>query len=257
MYIAAASPYASGIFWAAVGSLSTLFALVATVLLRRFPVPHVIVYRLPAATSLLSTDAPGMEHADIQVTSHGQPVTRPYVVSMRIESRSRFDIRRSDFDGDIPMVFDLSTEIVSPVLIEGSEELKAAIEIAGSEIKIKPATIQWKQYVQINVLTEGEPSLKTRNRPVGTRLSDQAIYNLKRRILQGVLLLILAAVDLLYPTLKGVAAGIQGGIFLVLLTGGAWLLSDVVVSWPHARRDTRAGRHSEMVTRRRTPSARP
>jgi hypothetical protein len=175
VYIAATSPYASATFWTAVGGLAALLAIVATILLRRFPVPRVIVYRLPRATSLISTDAPGMEHADIQVTSHGQHVTRPYAVSMRIESRSRFDIPRSDFDGGVPMVLDLGAKIVSPLLIEGSDELKAAVEIAGSEIKIKPTTIRWKQYVRVNVLTEGEPALKTTGWPIGTTLTDQAM----------------------------------------------------------------------------------
>lgn len=256
MYIAATSPYVSGTFWTAVGSLGALLALVLTVLFRRFPVPRVILYRLPAATSLLSTDAPGMEHADIQVTSHGQPVSHPYAVSMHIEGQSRFDIRRSDFDGDIPMVFDLGATIISPLLIEGSEELKAAVELTGSEIKIKPTTIRRKQYVRVNVLTEGNPILKTRNEPIGVKLIERTIYRLRWKTLLGVFLLILAVIDFFSDTFSGVANNILGALFLGLFVGGVWFLVDAISSWPQARRDLRAGRRSETVTIRRTPSGR-
>jgi hypothetical protein len=251
--------YGSGTFWAAVGALAAVIAIPAAVLLRRFPPPHVIIYWLPVATSLLSTHAPGMEHADIKVTSHGHPVTHPYAVSMRIESRSRFDIRRNDFDGAQPMVFDLDAKIISPLVIDGSNELKDAVLLEGSQIKIQPTTIRRKQYLNVNVLTDGAPKLTTKNEPIQVRLREQYIHYLSWAAL-------LAAVTVVPSFLGSTLLGSRGGrlseivtsVLTLLFIIGIFMLILTLVLLRDARKQARAGRRFETTTsstrRRRRPS---
>jgi hypothetical protein len=259
MYLAATPLYESGTFWTAAGVVVAALVFLGGVLLWRFPPPHVIVYGLPTATSLLSTHAPGMEHADIQVTSHGQPVTKPYAVSMRIECRSPFDIKSSDFDRDKPMVFDLNAKIVSPLVINGSDELKDAVRLEGSQIRIEPTIIRRKQYLHVNVLTDGAPKLTTRNEPFQVRLREKTIHRLRWLTVLAVVVTLVGVVGSVLPV-HGRAATVDANVVgILLLAGLLGLLFLGAALWPEARRNFKAGRLIDTGTpparRRSRPTA--
>jgi len=183
-----------------------------------------------------------MENADIQVTSHGRSVAHPYAVSMRIESRSHFDIRRNDFDGDLPMVLDLGAKIVSPLLINGSDELKDAVLIEGSQIRIKPTAIRRKQYLSVNVLTDGAPKLTTKNEPFQVRLRERLIHYLRWAALLAAVAVFLFILWLFAPVPTGRLGTVLANVFSILLLLGVTGLLAVGALWPGAVKDVRAGR---------------
>src|SRR5690242_3803696 len=98
--------YTSGLFWGAVGAIIGLAGLVLGWVLWRFgPPQRRLVYTMPMSTSLLTahTHNFGLESSDLKITYQGQELADPYVISVRMDSRSRKDISGADFDQKRPI----------------------------------------------------------------------------------------------------------------------------------------------------------
>src|SRR3977135_4399653 len=102
------------------------------------PPRRLLTYRIPIATSLLSSNAPGgLARDELRIIYRGTELTDPYIVSFYIENQSRSDISSKDFDEKNPLVFDIGASIVSLVGGDHSVDLPAKeLKIENSEIKL-------------------------------------------------------------------------------------------------------------------------
>ena len=106
--------YASASFWAGAGVLIAVAAIVIAIVLwwigeRR----RLVVYSIPVSAPLLNRGGRDMAPPDLEVRFEGQPVADPHVIGLRVESRSRRDIRTTDFDQGTPLTFDIGALILS------------------------------------------------------------------------------------------------------------------------------------------------
>ena len=155
--------YASGIFWGAVTAAVTVAAAVISLIIWRVGPPRrLLTYGIPVATSLLSSNTPsGLARDDLRITYHDTVLSDPYVVSFRIENRSRRDISSKDFDESKPLAFEISADIIGFVGGDRSIENPAkGLQIENNKIKIGPTLITQRQVIACDLLVDGPPQLK-------------------------------------------------------------------------------------------------
>lgn len=159
--LASDSPYVSGTFWVSV-ALAVLAAATITVTLilwrRGNPRPQ-ITYDA-RLSRLVSPHAPST--AQIEVTLSGMSFVNPYLLELRVESRSRRDIGSDDFDRQKPLAFRLDTPVAVQI---GDTTIGESAEIAIDDgvIAIGPCLIRKGTILFTQFLTEGRPDLKTDN----------------------------------------------------------------------------------------------
>src|SRR5213595_646289 len=95
--------YNSGLFWTIFGIAAAIIIGVATIVVPYFlgAARRQIVYGIELATSLLHHVAP-VADAELEVSYRKIRVRDPRIIWIRIENRSRRDIRSDDFDNKKP-----------------------------------------------------------------------------------------------------------------------------------------------------------
>src|ERR1022692_2266232 len=107
--------YISGTFWAGAGVAVAIVSVVIPVILWLLGSPRrLLTYSLVSPTALLTHGArrQGGGGLNRRVTRDEHLLNAPYVVSLRVESRSRRDIRRADFEEDQPFLLELNAPIL-------------------------------------------------------------------------------------------------------------------------------------------------
>jgi hypothetical protein len=107
--------YTSGAFWgAASGVLAVIVmgVLGSWVVWRSANPNKQLVYSVSEPTPLVASEPLGSAGTGLlSVTYNEMPLTNPYVVTIEVNSRSRRDIRSSDFDGNRPLIFSLDADV--------------------------------------------------------------------------------------------------------------------------------------------------
>ena len=155
--------YLSGTFWAvAVFAVSLLGIAVAWGIWRLGAPRRLLVYSSPESTSLLTWHAERFALGDVTISHKNRAVRDPYLVLLKVESKSRTDISSDDFDGGKPLVFDFGTRIIAPVGRISRRETPVNPEIFSiceSTVEIGPCLIHKGPVVFQYFLTEGPPYL--------------------------------------------------------------------------------------------------
>jgi hypothetical protein len=176
--------------WAAVGAIAAVLALALSIIgwwlsNRR----RVLLYTTPVVTSLLSAHAANVADGGIQVSFKGQPLTDPYLVTLRIESKSRKDIANRDFNADKPLVIQLGTSFAAPVS-EPTKVLVDQLSVENSDISIGPCLIRKGLVALLQFVTEGPPHTSDKNPliDIEVRADDEGEYRrqLRRELMRAV-----------------------------------------------------------------------
>lgn len=156
--LALAQWYTSALTWTVIGVAAALLVGAATVYVTWAAANprRVLVYSMPSAASLLTESTPHLADGDLQVSYQGHELRNPYVVSVRVESRSRKDIRSIDFDQGKPLVLDINIPIVAYLGESTPIEFDSkSIRTNGSRIELGPMLIRRRQAIQMEVLADG------------------------------------------------------------------------------------------------------
>lgn len=145
----------------------TVVAIIIPVVLRRRGEPRgLISYSMPVAAPLLRGQWRGTqyEHPDLTLMLEGKQVSDPYVVGLRVENRSRRDIRTTDFEERSPLTFNFSAKILSasPDTTNAAPET-TGFQIIDNEVQILPALIRKGELLRLTILTDGPPKLSVSN----------------------------------------------------------------------------------------------
>jgi hypothetical protein len=147
----------------AVGAIVALVALAVTIIRWWLSTrPRVLLYSTSDVTSLLSAHAPQIAEGDLNVTFKGQPLTDPYLVTLRVENRSRKTIANRDFNADKPLVIRLGTSFAAPVS-ERPKVLVDELDVDNSDISIGPCLIRPGEVALLKFVTEGPPHISDKN----------------------------------------------------------------------------------------------
>ena len=204
-------PFLTGASIVAVVVMGALGAFVAW----RVGAPRkMLVYSMSDSTRLVSSEPLGLSRADIQVAYRGAGLTDPYVATLRLDSRSRRDIRSTDFDDGRPLIFDLGVKITAIVGLGPTGPAAEALSIAGSSVQLSPFLIRRGRVLRLSLLTEGEPHLTCQS-----PLADVKVEAYKPRMVLTVTvgasrlgLVALAASWLVAPAFWWVMLGLPKGV---------------------------------------------
>ena len=159
---------ATTIGWTAV-VVAVVFGVV-TIVLWRLGIPKRLLIYTAESTSLLLTSGLKYNNGDdIKVIIKRRVVADPHLVTLTIASRSRRDIRASEFDKDRPLLFHLGVPIVAakciPLEKQNTSELGSDLIASNAEgmpsqtIQIQPSLIRRGPWRQVHLLTDGLPDL--------------------------------------------------------------------------------------------------
>jgi hypothetical protein len=156
--VLASSPfYTSGTFWAGAAVAVAVVALVVPIVLWFLGSPRrLLVYSVVSDTALLTSGAREQVGLDLQVTLRGQVLDDPHVVQLQVESRSRRDIRGTDFENGMPLKLDLGTPILNLVTVDtgGSEMPDIKVQTESTMVSIGPGLIKKGQIISVGLLTD-------------------------------------------------------------------------------------------------------
>jgi hypothetical protein len=166
--LASAPFYASGTFWAAVAVAVAIVGIGVPVLLWKIGAPRrLITYSVLGTTPLLRGGHwPGLHRAQFQVLMDGKPLTNPYVTLLRVENRSRRDIRSSDFDQRKPLLLELGTKFEYAADAGSTIDYQSTINTTETAISMGPMLMPAGKSLQITLLTEGPPHITCPNPPL-------------------------------------------------------------------------------------------
>jgi hypothetical protein len=147
--------YTSGTVWTAIGAVLTGLALVASVALWLFGSPRRMLVHSVSDASLHSQSRPTV--AELTVSLGRDVLTDPHVISFYVESRSRRDIRSTEFEGGRPLTFDMYQPILKLLRCDtgGRSRPEISVAIDGSQVLIGPNLIQRHQVIRVEFLTDG------------------------------------------------------------------------------------------------------
>lgn len=155
---------ATTIGWTAIG-VAVVFGVV-TIALWRLGIPRrLLIYTTESTSLLLASDLTVKAASDIKVTLRDKVVNDPYLVTLTVDSRSRRDIRASDFDDGKPLLFHIGAPIVAASRSLGKGQRPPNLTRTGVSadlsqiLRIDPALIRRGQWFRLTLLTEGEPSV--------------------------------------------------------------------------------------------------
>jgi hypothetical protein len=122
------STLTAGIFWAGAAVVVAILAIVVSIILWALGSPRrLLVYNLDSDTALFSGDARKRVGADLEVTVGGRVIADPHVVSFRVESRGRRDIRPDDFTHERALIFDLTAPVLKLLEIDTIPDYRALL----------------------------------------------------------------------------------------------------------------------------------
>lgn len=112
------------------------------------------------------------EQTDLVLMLKGEKVSDPYVVGLRVESRSRKDIRTTDFEDGKPLTFSLAAPILS-VSLDTVNAVPRSLDfqVVGNELRILPALIRRGELLRLTILTDGPPKFDLNNPIADTDVS--------------------------------------------------------------------------------------
>jgi hypothetical protein len=165
-------------FWAAAAAVTGVAAIIVAVVLWRIGAPRrLITYDVPVVTSLLAARVPKLvgPAVKVDVLVNGDLVADPYFMELRMQVRSRRDIRASDFDQDRPLVFQLGATVVGGIGYEGTMPIieEAGKNLAGSVLAIYPRLIRRGDGFRTSLLLDGKPRITVQNSLVNVDVWDQ------------------------------------------------------------------------------------
>lgn len=164
---------------------------VVTIVLWRLGIPkRLLIYTAESTSLLLTSGLTSSDADDIQVLIRGRTVDDPHLVTLTIASRSRRDIRVSDFDERRPLLFHLRVPIVATISLALESERPPTVGLTlvtaegapSQTVQIRPSLIRKGQWCKLHLLTEGSPHLICEN-PIadaalrkGTPANSKLIY---------------------------------------------------------------------------------
>jgi hypothetical protein len=158
--------YTSGAFWGpasgvvAVVIMGAVGALVAW----RASIPkRLLTYRLLAPTRLVSSESLGPSHANLLVRYQGVDLSDPYIVTLQVDSRSRKDIRSTDFDEEKPLTFDMGTRIIAVVGSDPAGPGAKTTSVTERTVKLAKGLIRRGPLLRLTLLTDGLPDVSCDN----------------------------------------------------------------------------------------------
>jgi hypothetical protein len=162
LMVIAATWYSSGTFWAGAGAVAVVLVGVVTVIVtwmvgapRRF-----LVYDMPVVTSLLASHQEDLASSELRVTFEGNPLDDAYFVSLRLENRSRKDIRSTDFDQSRPLLFNFGNKIVALVGDDTARQNAAKwFRMEDTLLAVEPTLIRRHEVIQAKLIMDGAPHL--------------------------------------------------------------------------------------------------
>jgi hypothetical protein len=123
---------------------------------------RLLVYSLVSDTALLTSGAREQVGLGLEVTLSGQVLDDPHVVWLQVYSRSRRDIRVTDFENSVPLILDLGTPILNLLAVDtggpGMPDIK--VETERTMVAIGPGLIKKGQTISVSLLTDS-PALLT------------------------------------------------------------------------------------------------
>jgi hypothetical protein len=143
---------------------------------------RLLTYETPLVASLFNTDIEGLRPPALEMSYHGASLADPHIVILEVQSRSRKDIRSTDFDDGKPLVFDLGAEIVSaggPSLIGPRSK---AIKIAASRVELSPILIRRGYVLELSLIVDGAPHLMCQSNLADVKVQRQTAGNPQVRI---------------------------------------------------------------------------
>jgi WD40 repeat protein len=178
MVLAAGSWYASATIWTiiltAAGVAAAVVFGILTISLQR-PRRRLLVYTAEGRP-LLAGPSAALQNPDLKVIYGGTPTSTPHLVSFSVLSKSRTDIRRDDFDGQKPLIFDLGTPIVALLASAPPGKNGRAgdwFKIDGNAVNIGPVLIRSGQTIKLDLLTNAPPHVDLQNNLAGVTLIEE------------------------------------------------------------------------------------
>ena len=154
--LASGSFHLSGNFWA---PLAVVVAVLVPVIIWRLGTPsRLLLYSLVSDTALLTSHARARTAgAELQIILGGQELTDPHFVALRIESRSRADVRPEDFTAGRALMFELAAPILKVLDADTGGEAMPEVPTGadGTRVTIGPALINRRQVITLGLLTDG------------------------------------------------------------------------------------------------------
>jgi hypothetical protein len=149
--------YASGTFWAGAAVAVAVVALLVPIVLWFLGSPRrLLVYGVVSDTALLTSGAREQVGLGLKVTLNGQILNDPHVVRLQVESRSRRDIRGTDFENGTALTLDLGTPILNLLTVDtgGPEMPGIKVQIKSTMVAIGPGLIKKGQIISVSLLTD-------------------------------------------------------------------------------------------------------
>jgi hypothetical protein len=141
---------------------------VPVVLWFRIAPRRLLLYSVVSEAALLTSGVRQQVGSDLVVTLSGQVLDDPHVILLLVESRSRRDIRGSDFEDATPLTLDLGTPILNLLNLDtggpGMPDIR--VEIKNTTVAIGPGLIKKGQTIWVTLLTDGPASLTCPHPPL-------------------------------------------------------------------------------------------
>jgi hypothetical protein len=203
---------------------------------------------MPVAAPLLRGQWRGdqYEQTDLVLMLKGEKVSDPYVVGLRVESRSRKDIRTADFEDGKPLTFNFTAPILS-VSLDTVNAVPSPLDfqVVGSELQIPPALIRSGELLRLTVLTDGPPKLDLNN-PIAN-VDVRALDPVARPTRVGVFLFTVGVLIAIVTVVIAVVnqASNNGAIlalfvallgFMIALSGGVLIIASQLTTYLARRR---------------------
>jgi hypothetical protein len=182
MTLAAGPWYTSATFSTILSAAGVLAAVVIGVLgfwLLRLPLRRLLVFSMDAS-SLIADPSGALRNSQLQVIYAGQPVPTPNLVTFSLTSKSRTDIRRDDFDGGQPLVFDFGTS-VALLASTAPGDADDWFSVDGSRILVGPRLIRRGQLIHLSLLANEPVQLEYQNSLAGVTLQEKRETDARRR----------------------------------------------------------------------------
>jgi hypothetical protein len=222
--------YDSGTFWGATAAIAAVVAIIVPLVVWRMGAPRrLLTYGMPVTTPMLSSHLPGLPAERLQVTLDGQPLANPHVAVLRIENKSRRDIRSSDFDQSKPLEFDLGAKVAAvPV---DPARFPETLKVDGAKITIGPMLIRGNSRLELSLVTDGRPNLACQSYLVNVNMRLQDDEKQRKRyiiidmastlclISSLITVVILESVKTNLPTTEGVIT------FFIPVVVISWIIS--------------------------------
>jgi hypothetical protein len=173
VYLASDATYVSGTFWASIGlAILGLAGIVVSVVLARRANPRRQITCDARVSRLVSPHAPS--DAQIGLTTSGVTFNSPYLLEMRIASRSRRDISSDDFDREKPFVVTIDAPVAVQIgIVTVGESAEVAIE--NGVVRLGPCLIRKGTTLFAQFLTEGRPTMRVDNPLKDVKVAQKTI----------------------------------------------------------------------------------